>query len=820
MVGVAGLTVEIVWCRMLALTLGASSYATSTVLASFMGGLALGSYIWSRKLSPTPTLLRNYALLVLGFSITSVLVTILIPLVGKVQVYLAPSITEANALFFVIRFALSFFLLLIPTMFWGGTLPILVQYITKTNTELGKKVGTLYFLNTLGSVLGALVAGFWFLEHLGLNRTVLLIAALNLIPGLVLAKKGSTVSVSIPKATPTTSRKSFSPRYGAFGFLFYGVSGFAALSYQVIWNRALATYLVNTTYTFVLILVPFLLGLALGSLIATKFTDKLKHPFLGFGLVEAGIGISAIIVLAFLGRAPEILAKLMPLGRTWLTFISITGIFIFGAVVIPTLFMGATLPLITRSIANSTSVGKNVGLLYAFNTIGGILGSVMTCFVFLPLLGTSGTTILNASLNILVAMGAVILAKVVWQKKFFICALISVVAILIFLKTNPAQVRILPTDVAQNLQENRVLFYKESSSGTVTTAEDWRGVRHTWVNSSPVCGSIYSSLKTVRLLGMLPFVYLDEIPKDVCIIGYGIGVTTAIVAQYPVRQIDCVEITPAVIDASRFFRRVNHQVYSNPKVRLIAEDGRNFLFRSHKQYSVISCDPTHPVLGSSALYTYEFFKLCRAKLVDGGLMLIYMPFHLLAPEDFRTIVNTFRTVFPECALWRGHSHGILVGRRGGTLQINFELLSSRLVQAQYQNDLNEVNLSTPYNFLSCFFLDKSSIAKFTTGAGLFFDDQPRIEFSSARSRSTETWLENSSTLLHFRSSVLPSIKNLPDTLVRGKIQLFHLSEEYKIQGIIYKMSNRFAEAKKQYEQALRINPFDPEIPYLLSQINP
>ncbi len=605
-----------------------------------------------------------------------------------------------------------------------------------------------------------------------------------------------------------------------FGFF---LSGFSALGYQFLWVRALSTFLINTTYSFSLILFTYLFGLALGSFLISKIIEKVKNEKIFLSIVEYGIGFFSILALFTIYHFPKLI-KLFSLNltREWFFLLIFTFFLILLLILPPTILMGTTYALGIKILTKDhREVGEKAGFLQGFNTLGAIFGSLITGFLLLPLFKTIGAVAFLSSLNFLFA------TLLLWEKFSFRYLLTLPFLLPLFIALFLNKPIVLPLDVRNYQKYLKILFYSEKPSGTVSVVENPNGERRIFVNGTEVISTAYPGLKTVRLMGILPIVFSPN-PETCLIIGYGMGVTTSILSQSEeVKYIEAVEICEDVIKGSEYFEDYNHAVYKDKKVRLIVDDGRAYLTKIKKKYDVISCDPTHPIFGSGNLYTKEFFLLVKEHLKENGMAIQYLPFFSLTFQDLVTIINTFKTVFPNTYLFRGLSHGILVGFMKEA-KLDYNLALKRLINLPNFSDLLTVNLTNPFEIFSTIFLDSLKIEELTKEREINSDDKPIVEFRSSRVAHLlrETWINNMDSLI----SYLPD----PYYLTRKIIFLNPMNEEifnnfynylyaekYKLKGIILKtIGKREKEEIAHYIYALKINPQDKETKMLLSQMIP
>ena len=803
--GFANLVYEILWQRRLVLILGTNAYSLMAILSSIMAGIVFGSFLFGKISSLFSYLKRKIYFFILFFSgLLSFFVTLLLE--PKFFSYFP----------FPLRFFFSFLLLLIPSTFLGGSLPVVSSILIDKEREVGKEIGKLYGFNTFGGVCGILFTGFLAIEFLGIKLTALFTSFLLIILSLFLRPKKI---IEKEKIFPTSSFN----RLIYFGFF---LSGFSALGYQFLWIRALSTFLINTTYSFSLILFTYLLGLALGGFFISKIIEKIKKEKVFLSIVEYGIGFFSIFALFTIYHFPTLIKIFsLDLTRNWFFLLTITFILILLLILPPTLLMGMTYPLGVKILTKDyKEVGEKTGFLQGFNTLGAIFGSLITGFFLLPILKTIGTVAFLSSLNFLFATFLFLdeIRKISFR---YLLSLPFLLPIFIILFLNKPIV--LPLEVRNYQKYLKILFYSEKPSGTVSVVENPNGERRIFVNGTEVISTAYPGLKTVRLMGLLPIIFHPK-PETCLVIGYGMGVTTAILCQSEeVKYVEAIEICEDVIKGSKYFEDYNHAIYENKKVKLIVDDGRAYLTKIKKKYDIISCHPTHPIFGSGNLYTKEFFLLVKEHLKEDGIFIQYLPFFSLTFQDLVTIINTFKKIFPNTYLFRGLSHGILVGFLQ-EIKLDYNLTLKRLINLPNFSDLAVVNLTNPFEIFSTLFLDSLKINDLTKTAEINSDDRPIIEFRSSRVAHLlrETWINNMENLLAYFPDPYYLTKkivilNPKDEEIFENFYNYLYAEKYKLKGIILKtIGKREKEEIAHYIYALKINPKDKETKMLLFQMIP
>src|SRR5262245_10717043 len=356
--GISGLLYEVAWTRMLHLLFGDTVLAVSTVLASFMAGLALGSFWSGRYVERRPRVLALYAGLEAGIGVSAVALPVVLQALTPLYVWLHQYLHASFWLFSAVRFLLAFGLLFVPTSLMGATLPVLSQYMVRSTATLGWRVGGLYALNTGGAVLGWFLAGYVFVRRLGLVQTVWLGAALNLLIALVVwvvqryteAEPGAPeIPLEAPVDAPPASYD-YDPKTVRRVLWSFALSGYVALSYEVLWTRALTFFIGNSTYAFSAMLTTFLCVLALGSFCLARLSDSRRNLLALYVLLQVCIGIYCMLTIAILGRLFYGLDAWLEgfSNAYWGTSLWLTLMKTFVVMLPPTLCMGGIFPLVSK----------------------------------------------------------------------------------------------------------------------------------------------------------------------------------------------------------------------------------------------------------------------------------------------------------------------------------------------------------------------------------------------------------------------------------------------------------------------------------------
>jgi spermidine synthase len=778
--GAAALVYEVTWTRLLTLQLGHTVAAASTVLAAFMGGLALGAWLAGRFSLGT---LRAYATLELVIAATA----LVLPLALNAAI---PALAWAYAdgaapgRFALVRVFVSLALLGVPAAAMGATFPIAANW-------LAGDAGLLYAANTAGAAVGAIAAGFWLIPALGLRGTTWVGVILN-----VLAAAGAlwlgTRTLTAEHAEPAEQKllkkkKKDSPRAlrsprltsssspaPVLACTAAAISGFAALVYEVAWTRLLALVIGPTTYAFATMAAAFIGGLAIGSAAGARLARRVSHPavwmaamLLVSAVAASGAAWYAATRLPLLVAA-EVADPAAAFGRVVATQAAGVALLLLPM----TLALGATFPLALAAAGRGPSAGSDAARVYTANTLGAIGGALAAGFVLIPALGLRSTFQWTAIAGALagaaclfaalrqqippieehvtktrkhetrrplvvsrlrgrspiaagaVAIGAVaaILALPAWDRDLLASGAYKYAP---YIGTG---------DLDTALRAGTLEYYKEGAAGTVSVRQ-LTGVRALAIDGK-VDASNGGDMLTQRLLGLLP-VALHGHAQDICVIGLGSGVTIgSALAPGTVRRADVIEISPEVVEASHFFDRENGQALAHPAVRLIVGDGRSHLLLTPKKYDVIVSEPSNPWMsGVATLFTREFFEAARARLTPDGLLCQWAHTYDISQQDLQSIVRTFASVFPQGTMWLvGESDLLLIGGPGGNVASRLERLAGRHQDAVAEM-LATVDVraaDAAFDLLSLYAGGPTELERYSQGALIQTDDRTALEYSAPR----------------------------------------------------------------------------------------
>ncbi len=746
--GACGLVYEIVWSRLLVFVFGGTTFAVTTVLSCFMGGLALGSFLAGRFSPSINRPLRIYGILEISIGIFCLFVPLLFDFAIPMYRVLVKLVGESLGVLTVARLLVSVVILVIPTTCMGATLPILAKGFVGREDEIGSNVAYLYGFNTIGAFLGSAGAGFLLLPTLGLKTSILLAVIFNILVGttaIVLSGIPKKIlhrkSVKPKKPKKDISIKPTTQLDKRILLILYGLSGLSAMAFQVAWTRALILSLGSSTYAFSLIVACFIFGLATGSFIISIWADKIKSPLGIAGLLEVVIGLSALLVVPLFGEMPEIVRRISETKGSFENIFLLEIFYVSGLLILPTLCMGALMPLICRIYdLGSSSAGRSVGNVYASNTVGTIIGAFVAGFILIPsrLIGMQNTIILASVLCGLIGT-VFILTEARWRK---LATCIVVFALWVFgtvignlVRPWSKGVMVSGPYLASERENYSVLYYREGIDATVAVTSP-RGspgmLRALRINGKPDASNEWGDMITQSLLAHIPLLLKPE-AKEICNIGLGAGVTAGSALAYPVEKIDVVEISAAVVEAAKYFEESNYGVLTDQRVKIHLADARNFLLLKNNQYDLIISEPSNPWMsGIANLYTREFFEIVRSRLKPGGMLCQWIHSYSLKADDFAAIIRTIADVFQYIQLWELMSTDFLILGSNEQIIVDIESLYHSFARLPVAEILSSININDPMQMTNFYVADSRQMVSWIENQKILTDDLPYLEFSAPR----------------------------------------------------------------------------------------
>ena len=700
--GCAALIYEIVWFQLLQLVIGSSAVSLGVLLGTYMGGMCLGSLAFPHIVSAKRHPLRAYALIELGIGIIGIAVLFGVPYIDR----LYTEVVGHGFSSVFLRGLVCAICLLPPTFLMGATLPAIARWIETTPRGVSW-LGFFYGGNIAGAVFGCLLAGFYLLRVHDMAIATYVAVAINVtvsLFGLILSKY-TAYALPEPELNEVTEIRTSRPWSV---YIAIGLSGLTALGAEVIWTRLLSLMMGATVYTFSIILAVFLVGLGIGSSIGSFVLRNRINPRIALGFCQLFlVGSVAYTAYMLTNSLP-----FWPIDPTlssspWLNF-QLDLMRCLWAVFPGSLFWGASFPLALGAAASrGQDPGKLVGGVYAANTVGAIIGSVAFSMVVIPKLGTQQAQRLLISLSALSCL--LMFLPPLWPERIhvslqkpknialyrtaFVVVFASVLGLagLLSWSVDPApwgliaEGRYLPT-YSYDLD---CKYVGEGMNSSIAITELPDGTRNFHVSGKIVASSDPLDMKLQLMLGHIPAL-IHKNPRSILVVGCGAGVTAGSFLDYPsVEKIVICEIEPLIPNAAKeYFGQYNNNVIGDPRVQVVYDDARHYILTTHEKFDIITSDPIHPwVKGAAALYTEEYFNLCKNRLNPGGIITEWVPLYESTLEAVKSEIATCFKVFPNGTIWGNDDNGsgydlVMLGQLEDT-NINVDELQERLDSVAY-----------------------------------------------------------------------------------------------------------------------------------------
>jgi spermidine synthase len=792
--GFCALVYQAAWLRLFRLTFGASTAASAAVLAIFMAGLGFGGWLLGRRADRHPSPLAFYAALEAGIAVSAGISPWLLALAQGLYVSLGGSERMGLAGSTVVRLLLAALVLGVPTFLMGGTLPAMARAVERTADRGRRVVGLLYAVNTLGAVAGTLLTTFFALELLGIRKTLWIAALLNLLIALAARSLARALpseagaETSAPESAEVveeTAEPGSAVRPGWLVPLAAALVGFAFLLMELVWYRMLGPLLGGSSYTFGLILAVALLGIGLGGLLYGAGERQRRPTLLAFAATCALEALLMALPFALGDRVAVLAALLRPLaGAGFLvlvgTWTAITALVVLPAAVVA----GYQFPLLIGLLgAGRRQVGREVGITYAANTVGAIVGSIAGGFGLIPLLTAPG----------------------VWRLVALLLLALATVAAAAGLRAGaPRRAAMLPAAAALagllcSLAPGPTAFWRHSpiGAGRVDTAE-WHGPndirtriadmrrRVVWeaegVESSVALdlseeyafvingksdGSALADAPMQVMSGLVGALVHPH-PRRVLVIGLGTGSTAGWLARVPsIERVDVVELEPAIEHVARVCATINQDVLANPKVHLLTGDGRELLLTTTAHYDLIFSEPSNPFrAGVASLFSADFYEAVQKRLRPGGLFLQWLQGYELDPQVVRTAYATLGSVFPSVESWQVHRADLLLMASRQPVVHDLDRVRSRVRAEPYRSALARTWGVGGAEGLYAAYVASPAFARAVReaeGNTINTDDRPVLEFGFAKNlgRFGLFQLEDLVSLARQRGEDRPAIRGVP-----------------------------------------------------------
>jgi spermidine synthase len=766
--GIAALIYQTAWTRQFAIVFGTSELAIATVLAAYMGGLALGALLAERLLPRVTRPVLTYAVLEIGIAASAILAVPALLWVANVALQAifgnqpAPPDSDhaATSLFYLMS---AFVALALPTTLMGATLPMLARYAVAEESQIGRRIGLLYAMNTAGAVLGALFTAFMLLPELGLTRTIWVAAALNAIVFLLavmLARRvtpppapqgyslgddepvlGHAIAPPPPKVAPVVRpRMPIFATWPGVGLVLplMLLAGAVAFYQEVLWSRMLAHVVGSSVYAFGVMVASFLVGIALGGGLGAAIARKREHAALALALALIfAAGAAAVAYLNLEALLPAEGGLLRNSREILGITVSLNAVF-SGLLLLPmTLAIGMTYPLAVRVLArDADDAAPASARVYSWNTVGAILGSLAAGFVLIPALKYEGAVRVAVYASALLGVGAAWMLLPLNRVFATIVTVVAIAGCSLFQPQPP--MKLLVTSPINVGNRARVLDYDVGRSASVVMlAQDGGLALRT--NGLPEAlmespGSLQRFSGEYWLSPLAVLARPDA--RDMLIVGFGGGVVVEGVPP-SVARIDVVELEPKVIEANRIhahLRKRNPLI--DPRVNVIVNDARGALRLTSKRYDAIVSQPSHPwTAGASHLYTREFMQLAHEHLNPGGVFVQWMNVNFMDEDLMRSLTATLLSVFPELRVYRPDPTTVVFLASDLPLPVEQRLAQTGQPLRNAPLHYARFGINCVEDLVSALALETDGARQLASGARVITDDDNRIATSNVFEKS-------------------------------------------------------------------------------------
>jgi len=708
--GAAALIYEIVWFQLLELAIGSTTVSLGILLATYMGGMCLGSLLLPRAAPARLHPLRVYAAIELGTGGLGLAVLAAMPWISGI---------------YALRGAVAALCMLPAAMLMGATLPALARAAPRSETWW---LGLIYAANLAGAVVGSLASGFYLLRVYDVTAATYAAAGINAGVGLA-ALIGGRRDLPVAVAEAAGAQK----KGAAAVYVAVGLSGLCALGAEAIWTRALGLLFGASVYALSIIVAVFLAGLGLGSAIGSRVARLARQP-------RAALGWCQALAAGAIAWGSYSMSAAMPY---WPIDPSLSASVRFSfeldlaracwALAPATLCWGASFPLALAAAGAEREAGAVMSGVYAANTLGAIAGALAAS---LWLVAWAGSQRAEQAL-IAVSMGAALLLL---PQRWAISAACAAAMALLIRGVPPASKLLIAYGryAAAWAGNSDIVYAKEGLNSSVAVAKFGNGTVTFHVAGKVQASNAARDMRLQRMLGHLTTLTAER-PRSVLVIGCGAGITAGAAAIDPrVERETIVEIEPLVPEAaSEYFTESNFGVLQNPKVRVRIDDGRHYLLTSKDRFDGITVDPLDPwVKGAANLYTKEFFEAMKAHLNPGGRVTMYVQLFETDLEAVKSLVATFFEVFPEGTLWgnpyEGRGHDIVLLGQAEPLRIDLDEMDRRFGYREEGNrvpeSLAEIGMESPVDLFATYAGRKKDLAAWLKGAAINRDANLRMQY--------------------------------------------------------------------------------------------
>jgi spermidine synthase len=683
--GFSGLIYESIWTHYIKLFLGHAAYAQTLVLVIFMGGLAAGAWLASRRSARWRNPLLVYACVEGLIGLAALLFhSVFVAGTDLSYEHVIPALASPVAVQ-AWKWTLSALLILPQSVLLGTTFPLMSSGIIRRWPQTpGRSLATLYFSNSIGAVFGVLVSGFYLIGAVGLPGTMLTAGLINICLALVVWLSIRGWGEVAPAGSHSAAVDRPNDPWLRWLLLAAGVTGCASLVYEIAWIRLLSLVLGSSTHSFELMLSAFILGLALGGLWIRRRIERLADPIRSLANIQIAMGLLALATVPLYGLSFDLTQLILgTLTRTEAGYqaFHFASHFICLLVMLPaTICAGMTLPLLTYALLKRGGGERVIGAVYGANTLGSIVGVLLAVNFLMPWFGAKGLLAAGSVMD--TGLGLALLWMVAGMARSLRYAAIAVAAVFAFglalaaggldqLKLASGVYR---TGQASLPQGTQMLLYRDGKTATVSLFR-WpdghitvstNGKADAKINMGPT-----PSLDevTMVLLGTLGLAHNPH-ARTAASIGMGSGLTAHVMLSTPqLDRLDTIEIEAQMVQAAQGFGERVHNTFSDPRSHVFLEDAKAFFSTRHASYDIIVSEPSNPwVSGVASLFSVEFYGRVREHLAPDGVFVQWLQLYETDMDLVASIMKALSSRFSDYVVYDvNDSDLVILARKEGRL---------------------------------------------------------------------------------------------------------------------------------------------------------
>ncbi len=821
--GLSALIYQVYFMKKISLIFGSTAIAVTTVLAAYMFGLAVGSYLGGKIADrvKSPIMIYAYAELLVGLLLLASPVLfnrleILYVSIGKSGGFTLSSLTFLRILF-------SLPVILLPTLAMGTTLPLLTKYLTTAKNRIIGNVSRLYSANIVGAAAGTFLATYVLLPNFGMMATIAIAILINLAIALAVLRLGKRFPqlaadanvAPMPEGADRAWHRLPPAAMNAVLLVSALVLGFVSFAGEVAWTHLLAMIIGNSVYAFGVMLIAVLVGLAIGGYIAGRLALDPRRKLAVISGLQFMIAAFFLLQLLCWDKIPVFMQHLWVTARSFPQREFVRFAISFNLLILPTLAVGLTFPLLASLYAdNLKTLGARIGRISFFNTLGNILGTLVMGFVLLPRIGSFRASILLAIVAI--ANGFLLFGSWPVKRKLAIGGSV----LLLF----TAAIHWLPQWNLTHLSLGTNVYFTRQHHGTVIDSWEEKDGGFTTVTEENLPGQVKKKLtlwtngkfqgdnqremEAQFRFALYPILFSKK-QERALVIGLGTGASGRVVQQSGYSEIDVAEISPGIVAAARkHFSTENGHLLDQENVKLRIEDGRNLLLLNRKPYDLITMEISSVwFAGAASLYSVEFYELAKRNLAPDGIFQQWIQLHHLSPYDVLVTIATLRYVFPHVRLFFGGNQGVVIASNG-PLQIPFRKLARFNAGQQSQFIKNISPFQNVFCLLGEQLLGERGIDSFLAFYQKKFaatlqdltsnDDNMFLEYSTPQGNVNSymtTLRENIQILLRFQEKENDAVTAIPSP-----------GWKLYVSGCLRLAQNQFRSAREDLENAKNLLP--------------